>query len=84
MTSALSSIALPHWLMIAGGVFVLLGLFGLAWRRRGVEAEPEAERELFKPPAENAEVPDRAVKEKRRDRWAEKFSESADTLDARS
>ena len=42
MTSVLSTIELPHWLMIAGTFLLLLGLFGLAVRQRGVEAEPDA------------------------------------------
>ena len=36
----LSSIELPHWLMIAGAVLVAMGLIGLAFRKNYAEPEP--------------------------------------------
>jgi hypothetical protein len=41
MTSVFSTITLPHWLMIAGTLFLLLGLSG-ALSRRSEETEPDA------------------------------------------
>ena len=39
MTNAFSSMEYPHWLIVAGAVLLLLGVIGLALRRRkGAEA----------------------------------------------
>lgn len=85
MTSALSSIGLPHWLMLAGAFLVLLGFAGLVLRRKREgeneaiedEHEPDAiagEQEILKiegDPAQ-AEQTDSAIEQKRRDRRAER------------
>jgi hypothetical protein len=77
---ALSSIEYPHWLMIAGALLLVLGFTGLAWGQRGLaeshahareQAAPEAEAEVDK-----VEIYNRTAKEKRRDRWAERFGDS--------
>ena len=73
--TALPSIEYAHWLMIAGVLLLMLGLVGLAVRRRGVEAEPLAmanDQRLSEPADLNdVEVYNRSAKEKRRDRWAD-------------
>jgi hypothetical protein len=39
----LSSIALPHWLMIAGAIFVVIGILGLLLTRKSqAEDDPES------------------------------------------
>ena len=38
----LLSIEYPHWLMIVGALLLVLGVVGLAFRQRGVEAESHA------------------------------------------
>jgi hypothetical protein len=68
----------PHWLMIAGALLLMLGFVGLALRQQDVEAEPLAV--ASEPPAPEAdlnevEVYNRTAKEKRRDRWAERFAD---------
>ena len=37
MTNAFSSMAYPHWLIVAGAVLLMLGIVGLALCRRGAE-----------------------------------------------
>ena len=80
MTDALSSMEYPHWLIIAGAILLMLGLVGLALRPRSVEAdnsdmandqEPSAPEVDLTP----AEAYERAAKEKRRARWAERERE---------
>ena len=78
MTNAFSSMEYPHWLIVAGAVLVMLGLVGLAVRRRGAEVElndtatdqepPEPEANLTQ-----AQSPDREAKfeEQKRHRWAD-------------
>ena len=78
--TALSSMQYPHWLMIAGALLLMLGFVGLALRQRGVEAEPLAvasDQGPSEPEADlnEVEVYNRAAKEKRRDRWAERFAD---------
>jgi hypothetical protein len=85
---ALSSIEYPHWLMIAGVLLLILGLVGLALRQRGVEDEPYVVPSDQQPPESEAdldpvEVYNRTAKEKRRDRWAERFAD-AEPVDAKS
>jgi hypothetical protein len=80
MTDALSSMGYPQWLIIAGAILLTLGFIGLALQQRGVEAEPLAvasDQGPSEPEADLNEVDDynRAAKEKRRDRWAERFAE---------
>ena len=78
--TALSSMGYPHWLIIAGAILLMLGLVGLALRPRSVEADPgdmtndqePSEPEADQTPAEGYE---RAAKEKRRARWAERERE---------
>ena len=77
MTDALSSMEYPHWLIIAGAILLVLGLVGLALRLRSVETGPtdvRNDQEASEPEAEltPAEVYERAAKEKRRARWAER------------
>jgi len=85
MTAALSSMEYPHWLMIAGALLLLLGLVGLALRQRSFEAESTAipsEQEPSVPEADQdqVEVYKRMAKEKRMDRWAERFGDSEEPL----
>ena len=35
MSNAFSSMGYPHWLIVAGAILLILGLFGLASRQRG-------------------------------------------------
>jgi hypothetical protein len=84
MMSVLSSIALPHWLMIAGTFLLFLGLSGLALRGRTAEAESDAaprERELFKAPAvESTEEFYNLVAKDSKDRSAEAADDPAELL----
>ena len=87
MTTALSSMEYPYWLMIAGAFLLTLGLAGIAQRPRSVEAEPNAiasEQEPSEPEADldQVEVYNRTAKEKRRDRWAERFGDSEEPLNS--
>jgi hypothetical protein len=80
MTDALSSMEYPHWLIIAGAILLMLGLVGLALRPRSVEADPSDmtnDQEPSEPESDltPAEVYERAAKEKRRARWAERERE---------
>jgi hypothetical protein len=80
MTDALSSMEYPHWLIIAGAILLMLGLVGLALRQRSVEADPNDmtnDQEPSEPETDltPAEVYERAAKEKRRARWAEREHE---------
>ena len=75
--TALSSIEYPHWLIIAGTLLLVLGFAGFAWGHRG-GAESYAGASEQEPPKPEAdvdpvEVYNRTAKEKRRDRWAERF-----------
>jgi len=76
----LSSMEYPHWLIIAGAILLMLGLVGLALRPRSIEADP-SDRTNDQEPSESeadltpAEVYERAAKEKRRARWAERERE---------
>ena len=84
---ALSSMQYPHWLLIVGALLLVLGFVGLALRQRGVTAEGHAVENDQKPPEpesdlDQAEIYNRATKEKRKDRWAERFGE--EPLDAES
>ena len=77
MTDALSSMEYPHWLIIAGAVLLMLGLVGLALRPRSIEADASDvtnDQEPSEPETDltPAEVYERAAKEKRRARWAER------------
>ena len=77
MTDALSSMEYPHWLIIAGAILLVLGLVGFVLRTRSVEAERSDmtdDQEPYEPEADltPAEVYERAAKEKRRARWAER------------
>ena len=67
----------PHWLIIAGAILLMLGLVGLALRPRSVEADPSDMANGQEPSAREvdltpAEAYERAAKEKRRARWAER------------
>ena len=84
--TALSSIEYPHWLMIAGALLLMLGLVGLALRQRGGEAEPVALVNDQAPPepeddVNQVEVYNRMAKEKRRDRWAERFDDAEEPVE---
>jgi hypothetical protein len=86
--TALSSMEYPHWLMIAGVLLLILGFVGLALRQRGVEDEPLAiasDQGPSDPEAGQNEVDvyNRMTKEKRRDRWAERFADE-EPVDAES
>ena len=80
MTNTFSSMEYPHWLIIAGAILLMLGLVGLALRQRSVEADPNDmtnDQEPSEPETDltPAEVYERAAKEKRRARWAEREHE---------
>ena len=80
MTDALSSMEYPHWLIIAGAILLMLGLVGLALRPRSIEAAPSDitnDQEPSAPEVDltSAEAYERAAKEKRRARWAEREHE---------
>ena len=80
MTDALSSMEYPHWLIIAGAILLMLGLVGLALRPRSIEADPSDMTNDQEPSAPEvdltpAEAYERAAKEKRRARWAERERE---------
>ena len=47
--NAFSSMEYPHWLIVAGAILVVLGLVGLAFRRRPAPLEPT---EVLKQPSE--------------------------------
>jgi hypothetical protein len=86
--TALSSMEYPHWLMIAGVLLLISGFAGLALRQRGVEDEPYAAASDQEPPEPKAnidpvDVYNRTAKEKRRDRWAERFADE-ESVDAKS
>ena len=88
MTDALSSMEYPHWLVIAGAMLLMLGLVGLALRPRSVEADPSDmtnDQEPSEPEADltPTEVYERAAKEKRRARWAEREHEPKEPADDR-
>jgi len=85
MTSFFASIALPHWLMIAGTLFLLVGLVGAVLDRRSVEAEPKvaaSEPDLFQPPAYESpeEFYDLVAKDQPKDRSAETVDDPAELL----
>ena len=66
--------------MIVGIIIMMLGVVGLALRRRSVEADPSdmaIDQETSAPEANltPAEVYERTAKEKRRARWAERERE---------
>jgi hypothetical protein len=78
--TALSSIEYPYWLIIAGVLLLLLGFGGLALHQRGVDDEPDDASNDEEPPGPQAdldpvEIYNRTAKEKRRDRWAERFAD---------
>lgn len=80
MTNTLSQIEYPHWLMIAGFLLLVLGCVGLGLRHRAADAEPltnTSDQEPSESEANLSEVEtyNRMAKEKRRDRWAEKFAD---------
>ena len=88
MTSALSSMGYPHWLIIAGAILLMLGLVGLALRQRSVEADPNDmtnDQEPSEPEADltPAEVYERAAKEQRKARWAERERDLAEPANDR-
>jgi len=70
----------PHWLIAAGAVLLMLGFVGLALRKRAVEGDLDdaltSGQGQSEPEAELAQTQDadRMMKEKKRDRWAERFS----------
>jgi len=76
MTNAFLSMEYPHWLIVAGGLLLMLGFFGIALRQRGVEADPSdkaSDQEQSEPEADltQEEVYERTAKEKRRARWVD-------------
>jgi hypothetical protein len=79
MTDALSSMEYPHWLIIAGAILLMLGLVGLALRPRSVEADPSDMMNDQEPSAPEVDLTpeayERAAKEKRRARWADRERE---------
>jgi hypothetical protein len=83
--NALSSIEYPHWLMIAGAVLLVLGRVGLALGQRSM-IESHAKASEQEPPepegdVDQVEVYNRTAKEKRKDRWAERFSDPEEPVE---
>jgi len=80
MTNAFSSLEYPIWLIVAGAILLAFGFVGLALRPRSIEADP-SDMTIDQEPSESeadltpAEVYERAAKEKRRARWAEREHE---------
>ena len=75
--------------MLAGAILLMLGLVGLALRPRSIEADPSDMtngQEPSEPEADltPAEVYERAAKEKRRARWAEREREHEEPANDRS
>ncbi len=58
--TAIARLELPHWLILAGAMLVLIGLIGLVIsRRRGIEAEGEPAAETSpEPRPELTSLPD--------------------------
>jgi hypothetical protein len=77
---AFSSLQYPHWLIVAGAILLLLGLFGFAFRPRDRQTEIEEPVVEEKPwlldpePAEAAADREAILEENRRIRWARKDS----------
>ena len=65
----------PHWLIVAGAILLILGLFGLASRQRGEAdlGDTASDKEPSEPEADltQAAIYERTAKEKRRARWAD-------------
>jgi hypothetical protein len=90
MTNAFSSMEYPHWLIVAGAVLVMLGLVGLAVRRRGPEVElkdmatdqqpPEPEANLTQTQSSDREE---KFQEQKRHRWADKDRGTKEPLNDR-
>jgi hypothetical protein len=76
--STFASMRYPHWLIVAGAALLAVGLAGLAFGQRVVEAEPDATAsdQEVEPAALQAEQSGQEAKKKRRDRWAERFAPS--------
>ena len=82
MTTVLSSMEYPHWLIVAGAVLLVLGFIGLAFRqRKGAEAKPkemangnDQGRSEFEVEFAQTQAANRKAKlaEQTRDRWANK------------
>ncbi len=76
----------PHWLIVAGALLLMLGLFGLSLRRRSDEGNPP-EKTSNQAPSEPEHQPTRlevynlTAKEKRRDRWAERAAPIGSRID---
>src|SRR5690242_5132359 len=72
--STFASMEYPHWFIVAGAVLLVVGLAGLAFGQRVVEAEPNAtdSGQEVEPAAQAGQE----AKQKRRDRWAERFTSS--------
>lgn len=81
MTNAFASMGYPHWLIVVGAVFFVLGLIGLAIRPKRdpgddvkeMASVEQGRSELEAEPAQ-AEAGNRKTKlaEQKRDRWAKK------------
>jgi hypothetical protein len=80
MTNVLSSMGYPHWLIIAGAILLMLGFAGLALRQASLETHAN-DRTNDQEPSEPetdltpTEAYERAAKEKRKARWAERERE---------
>jgi hypothetical protein len=78
----------PHWLIFAGAFLLLLGCVGLALSQRSVESDPgdmTSDHEPSRPEADLTPVEDddRTVKEKKKDRWADRERDKTDTSNDR-
>ena len=68
----------PHWLIVVGGILLMLGFVGLALRQRAIEADPEemaGDHDASTPETElQTDGADRKSKleERKRDRWGNK------------
>jgi len=88
MSNVFASMAYPHWLILAGALLLVLGFVGLTLRQRSVAAASHAganEQEPSELEGDPDPVDDynRTAKEKRRDRWAERFEGPEEPLDAK-
>jgi hypothetical protein len=90
MTNAFSSMEYPHWLILAGAVLVMLGLVGLAVRRRDAVVElndmatdqepPEPEANLTQTQSSDREA---KFEEQKRHQWADKNRGTKEPLNDR-
>ena len=78
MMDTLSSMGYPHWLILAGMFLLIVGLVGLAARKRVAEAEingTSSGQQPSEPEAEFTQTDDNrksTLEERSRDRWTDR------------